>query len=231
VQGQDVTFPGNGATLRAYQVRPAAASSPVPLVLVVHENQGLTEHIRDVTRRLAKAGYVGVALDLLSREGGTPNVEPARIPGILSASANQQRHVEDFRAAAAYYRGQSFTRPDRQGMIGFCFGGGVTWDAVEAIPEIRAAVPYYGPMPPLDRVPQIKAAVLGVYSDDPRDGSNRGRDELDAALTAANVTHTFKVYPGTGHAFNNDTGNRYNQEQALAAWQDTLDWFQRYLAA
>jgi carboxymethylenebutenolidase len=79
-------------------------------------------------------------------------------------------------------------------------------------------------------VRNIKAAVLGVYSSDPNDFANNGREDLDQQLTAANVTHKFNIYPGTMHAFHNDTGNAYNQEQALAAWRDTVAWFKQYLA-
>jgi carboxymethylenebutenolidase len=97
------------------------------------------------------------------------------------------------------------------------------------MPELKASAPYYGPPPPLDQVPNIKAAVLGVYSSDPDDFANEGRDELEAALKAAGVTYKFIVYPDTQHAFHNDTGPRYNEAQALQAWRDTLDWFAMYV--
>jgi carboxymethylenebutenolidase len=114
-------------------------------------------------------------------------------------------------------------------MNGFCFGGGITWRAAEAIQSLRAAVPFYGSQPPLDQVPNIRAAVLGVYSSDPNDGANRGREELDAALSAAGVTHQMNVYPETHHDFYNDTNASYNEQQALAAWNDTVSWMQTYV--
>ncbi len=114
-------------------------------------------------------------------------------------------------------------------MTGFCFGGGVTWLASTEMPELKATAPFYGPPPPLDQVPNIKAAVLGVYSDDPEDFANEGRDELEAALTEAGVTFEFIIYPDTQHAFHNDTGQRYNEEQALQAWADTIAWFRQYV--
>src|SRR5262249_18029241 len=101
--------------------------------------------------------------------------------------------------------------------------------STEQIPELKAAAPYYGAFPPLDQVKSIKAAVLGVYSDDPQDFANNMRDQLDQALTGAGVTHKFNVYPGTRHAFNNDTGAAYNRDQALAAYRDVLAWFKQYL--
>ncbi|MBX6341713.1 MAG: dienelactone hydrolase family protein, partial [Thermomicrobiaceae bacterium] len=232
IEGRDITFQGNGATLMAYQARPRAASGPLPVVLVCHENRGLVEHIRDVARRFAKEGYLACAVDLLSREGGTASVaDQSQIPGILS-NTDPARHVGDFQATVDFYKGQpDVARADRIGMNGFCFGGGITWRAATQIQDLRAAVPFYGPPPPLDQVPNIRAAVFGVYSSDPNDFANNGRDQLEAALKAAGVTYQFKVYPGTQHAFHNDTGPRYNEQQALAAWRDTLDWFGRYLKA
>jgi carboxymethylenebutenolidase len=236
VLGEDITFPASdGSTIMAYQARwnpdsgsPVAAVLP-PLVLICHENRGLTEHIRDVARRYAVEGYVACAVDLLSRNGGMAAVtDPDEISGMLS-NTESQVFVDDFKAALAYYQTQSFVDATRPAMTGYCFGGGITWLTVCQMPELKAAAPYYGPPPPLDQVPNITAAVLGVYSDDPGDFANEGRDELEAALTEAGVTFEFIIYPGTGHAFHNDTGQRYNEEQALQAWEDTLAWFRQYV--
>ncbi|MEA2530704.1 MAG: carboxymethylenebutenolidase [Thermomicrobiales bacterium] len=243
--GEDITFPSNGATIMAYQARPsgtasgtpeaAALASPAaggapPLVLICHENRGLTEHIRDVARRWAVEGYVACAVDLLSREGGTASIaDPSQVPSIISPDEKRPEQVGDFQAAIEHYKTQDFVDSTRIGMTGFCFGGGVTWLAATQIPELNAAAPYYGPPPPLDQVPNIRAAVIGVYSDDPNDGANEGRDELVQALQAAGVTFEIKVYPNTQHAFNNDTGSRYNEEQSLAAWSDVTAWFEQYV--
>lgn len=231
IAGENVSFEGNDATLLAYQAQPAEASGPLPLVLVCHENRGLTEHIRDVARRWAVEGYLAVALDLLSREGGTDAIaDPADAPGLLTRDVDINRHVGDFRAALDHYLAMTdLVDPDRIAMQGFCFGGGVTWRAAQQLPELKAAAPYYGPPPPLDQVPDIKAAVLGVYSDDPSDFANNGLEELRAALEEAGIVHEIKVYPGTQHAFHNDTGARYNAEQATAAWNDTVAWFAEHL--
>lgn len=229
VDAKDITFQGNGATLMAYEARPKGATGVLPVVLVCHENMGLTPHIRDVARRYAKEGYLASALDLLSREGGTAKVtDRSKIPALLSATSAIDQEIGDFKALADYYTQQKATSI---GINGFCFGGGIVWRSTEAIPALKAAVPFYGALPPLDQVKNIKAAVLGVYSADPNDFANKDRDKLDQALKEANVTHQSKVYPGTRHAFNNDTGAAYNQQQALAAWKDTLDWFGKYLKA
>ncbi len=254
VVGADITFPSGDATIMAYEARPAGGASatpdavdiatpaadvgatPVagggtPLVLVCHENRGLTEHIRDVTRRLAVAGYTAVALDLVSREGGTAAItDPSAIPGLLT-DGDPNRHVTDFQAAITYYGSDAGVDLARIGMIGFCFGGGITWRMATMTPELTAAIPFYGPPPPLDAVPNIQAAVLGVYSDDPDDFANEGREDLASALIDNGIVADIRVYPGTGHAFHNDTGQRYNQEQALAAWEDSLAWFANYFAA
>ncbi len=239
VLAEEISFQGDGATIMAYQARPAGgstsatpAATPVadglPLVLVCHENRGLTDHIRDVTRRFAKAGYVACAVDLLSREGGTANVaDPAQIPDILSRQ-DPARHVADFQAALSFYGDQPGVDAGRAAMTGYCFGGGITWQAATRIPELRAAVAWYGPPPPVEAVPNIAAAVFGIYSADPSDFANEGRDELDQALAQASATYQIIVYPDTQHAFHNDTSPRYNEMQALAAWDDLMTWFTQY---
>jgi carboxymethylenebutenolidase len=231
MSASDITFAGlDAAEITAYQAIPAAGAGPFPVVLICHENRGLTEHIRDVTRRWAKQGYVAAALDLLSREGGTASIaDPAEIPALLSDDTKVQRHVDDFKAAADYYATQEVADAARLGMTGFCFGGGITWRTATQMPQLKGAAPYYGPPPPLEDVPNITAAVLGVYSDDPEDGANEGLEELTAALEEAGVTFQINIYPDTQHAFHNDTGPRWNEEQALQAWSDTVAWFEQYV--
>jgi carboxymethylenebutenolidase len=195
--------------------------------LVCHENRGLNEHIRDVVRRFAKEGYVALAIDLLSREGGTENLDPDQVPGLLG-DAGPDRHEADFIAAFDYLQSLDFVDGERIGMTGYCFGGGVTWQVTTALPELKAAVPFYGRGPDLDKVPNIQAAVLGVYAElDER--INTGNDALEQALIEADITYQINVYPGVNHAFHNDTGQRYVEEQATQAWLDTLAWFETQL--
>ena len=231
VTASDVAFPGAGGDeITAYQAMPAEGDCPFPVVLICDENRGLTDHIRDVARRWATQGYVAAALDLLSREGGTAGIaDPAELPALLSDESKLQRHVDDFKAAAVFYGTQEFADGTRLAMTGYCFGGGITWRAATEMPELNGAAPYYGPPPPLEAVPNIQAAVLGVYSDDPEDFANEGREELIVALEDAGVTFEIMVYPDTEHAFHNDTGPRWNEEQALAAWNDTVAWFETYV--
>lgn len=221
-------FPGEGARLDGYLARPARPGY-FPIVLVCHENRGLTRHIEDVTRRIAKAGYLGLAVDLLSREGGTEKHDFDAIPGILG-KAPPARHVQDFKSGLAFARTQPAARGDRAGMVGFCFGGAVTWRVAAGVPDLRAAVPFYGvPVPEAD-VPGIGAAVLAIYA---------GRDErinqnipaIEAAMEKHGKIFRKIVYPGVDHAFHNDSGARYSAQAAKAAWSETLAWFGKYLGA
>jgi carboxymethylenebutenolidase len=219
-------FPGEGVRLDGYLARPASPGL-FPIVLVCHENRGLTRHIEDVTRRLAKAGYVALAVDLLSREGGTDKHDFEAIPGILG-KAPPARHVQDFKSGLAFARAQPAARSERAGMVGFCFGGAVTWRVAAAVPDLRAAVPFYGVPVPESDVPGIAAAVLAIYA---------GRDErinqnipaIESAMAKNGKTFRKIVYPNVDHAFHNDSGARYNAGAARAAWGEALAWFGKYL--
>jgi carboxymethylenebutenolidase len=220
-------IPGEGATLRGYLARPAREGT-FPIVLVCHENRGLTAHIEDVTRRAAKAGYVALAVDLLSRDGGTAAHAYDEVPGVLG-KASPERHVGDFRAGLAYARTQKLARADRVGMVGFCFGGGVTWRMAAAVPELKAAVPFYGmPVEP-DKVAAIGAAVLAICAEKD-DRINNALVATEAAMQQQGKTFKKLVLPGTQHAFHNDTGTRYVMSAAQTAWRETLAWFAQYLA-
>lgn len=223
----DLSFPGEGATLLGYLARPQAEGR-YPAVLVCHENRGLTEHIRDVARRFAREGYVALAVDLLARLGGIGQIaDPAQIPGLLGNMPADQL-VGDFRSALAYLQAQPYVRPDRIGMTGFCFGGGVTWRCATRLPELKAAIPFYGPNPPLEDVPNIRAAVLAVYGEkDTR--ITAGAAAIEAAMREQNKVFEKIIYPNAEHAFFNDTGQRYNAEAARDAWTRMLAWFEKYL--
>lgn len=222
-----VDFPGDGATLHGYLAGPARDGT-FPIVLVCHENRGLTPHIEDVARRAAKAGYIALAVDLLSREGGSAKHTEDEIPGLLG-NVPPERHVGDFRAGLAFARTQKPARGDRVGMVGFCFGGGVTWRVAAAEPDLCAAVAFYGSPVEPDKVGTINAAVLAICAGDD-DRINKAIPPTEAAMQAAGKTFKQIVYPGTQHAFHNDTRERYNRDAAQAAWKETLAWFAKYLA-
>lgn len=228
-----LTYTGaEDAQITGYQVVPIdKLGEALPLVMVCPDEDGLTEHIKDVTRRLAVEGYIAVAVDPLSRSGGTSTAAQASASPAAMAGNDLDLLVGDFQALIGHYDTSGEADLERIGMTGFGFGGDVTWRAATQIPELKAAVAWYGENPPLEEVPNIHAAVLGIYSDDASDAANAGKDDLEAALQDAGVTYELKEYPGTQRGFHNDSGERYNQEQAQAAWNDMLDWFAQYLMA
>ncbi len=226
IEAGDTLYPGDDAEIMAYLARPRG-DGRLPVVLVCHENRGLTEHIKDVTRRLAKAGYAALAVDLLSRQGGSAMVGSDYAPGALG-NIQPDQFVQDFYAGWRYLGTLPFIQAERVGMVGFCFGGGVTWLMATRMPELRAAVPFYGPHPPLEDVPNIQAAVLGIYAE--RDQRiNQGIPAIEQAMRENGKIFEKVIYPDSDHAFHNDTGTRYNRAAAVAAWQRTLDWFAQYV--
>ncbi len=222
----EIQIPAGDANIIGYLARPAS-EAVAPVILVCHENRGLTPHIQDVARRFAKAGYVGLAVDLLSRQGGTAAVGSGDVPGALG-NIDPAQFVADFKSGWQYLQGQSFADAARVGMTGFCFGGGVTWQVAVHMPELLAAVPFYGPHPVASDVANINAAVLGMYGE--LDGRiNGGIPAIEAAMLANNKIYEKMVYPNADHAFNNDTSTRYNPEAAQDAWERTLAWFEKYV--
>jgi carboxymethylenebutenolidase len=225
VATQGITFPGpEGRTLQGAW---AAADQPRGAVLVVHENRGLTDHIRSVAGRLAASGYSALAIDLLSAEGGTAALgDEARAMAALS-SAPQERFVADMRAGLDELERRAAGQ--KLGAIGFCFGGGMVWLLLASGEQrLAAAAPFYGPLPDGADFSGSTAAVLGIYAEqDAR--VNASRDAATAALEAAGLTHEIVTYPGVNHAFFNDTGPRYDQGAATQAYAKVLDWFGRHL--
>jgi carboxymethylenebutenolidase len=222
----DVQIPASDTNIMGYLARPANAERS-PVILVCHENRGLTPHIQDVTRRYAKAGYAALAVDLLSRQGGSAAVGESNVPGALG-NIEPGQFVEDFKSGWRYLQGESFADADRVGMNGFCFGGGVTWQVAVHMPELLAAVPFYGPHPLPSDVPNIRAAVLAIYGGlDNR--INSGIPAIEEAMAANNKIYEKVIYPDSDHAFHNDTGARYNPAAAQDAWQRTLAWFEQYV--
>ena len=226
VTASEVQIPAADTTIMGYLARPASPGI-APVILVCHENRGLTPHIQDVTRRFAKAGYVGLAVDLLSRQGGSVVLGQENVPGALGNIPPDQ-FVEDFKSGWSYLRNQPFADATRVGMTGFCFGGGVAWRVATQMPELLAAVPFYGPHPPLEDVPNIRAAVLAIYGElDSR--INGGIPAIEQAMLENGKIYKKIIYQGADHAFHNDTGGRYHPEAAKDAWEKTVAWFEQYV--
>ena len=226
VAGEDMTFPGQDTALMGYHARPAEGG-PFPAALICHENRGLTEHIKDVTRRLASSGYAVLAVDLLTREGGSASLDPADVPGLLGNTPPDQ-FVQDFISGWEWLKSQEYVNPDGVVMTGFCFGGGVTWRVAIGLPDLRAAVPFYGPHPAPEELESVQAAVFAVYAESDQ-RINQSIPQIEAAMEEYGKVYEHVIYPDTSHAFHNDTGSRYVPEAAMDAWSRTLAWFERYL--
>lgn len=226
-----VEFRGKAGTVFGYLSRPKA-SGKYPAIIVIHENRGLNDHIRDVARRFAKEGYVALAPDYLSRQGGTEKANPSG-EGIrnLRELVPWQAVAEDTEAGFAYLRSLSEVRADRLGLTGFCWGGEMTFAAATRVRGLKAAVVYYGRSPnPIDLVKNIEAPVLAHYGeDDP--GVNKTIPAAEEAMKKYNKSYTYKIFPSARHAFNNDTGDRYHPEAAKESWQSTLQFFKKHLQA
>ncbi len=212
-------------TTRGYLVRPKGASGPLPGIVVVHENRGLNPHIEDVARRFALENYVAFAPDALAPLGGYPGEEDkARA---LFATLEQPKTREDMAAAVRFLK----TRPEctgKVGVVGFCWGGGISHLLSTKLPDLAAAVPFYGNSPAPEAAATVKAPLL-VHLAEKDERINAAWPGYEAALKAAGVVHTAHVYPGTQHGFHNDTTPRYDAAAAKLAWERTLEFFGSHL--
>ena len=217
--------PGGSGAMRGYLAQPADARGKLPAVLVIHENRGLNPYIEDVARRLALANFVAFAPDALTPLGGYPGDEDqARA---LFASQDAKVRGEDLHNGALFLKSRPETT-GRMGVVGFCFGGSVANALAVRIPDLAAAVPYYGSQPAAADVPKIRAPLLIHYAGlDER--INKGWPAYEAALKAHNKRYAMHMYPGVNHGFHNDTTPRYDEAAAKLSWQRTLDFFNQHL--
>jgi len=217
----------DGAALIGYLARPRA-DGKYPAVLVIHENRGITEHIRDVVRRVATAGFTGLAIDLLSRKGGAEGLGDTYSAEIARTSADTM--VADLKAALDFLKAQPSVKGDALAVTGFCFGGGMVWSLLAAGGEVKAAAPFYGPIPQSPAgLGSTKASVSAVYAE--QDGRITSTStQIEDLLKKAGRPYKITVYPGVGHAFHNDTGGAYNADQAQKAWIATIQWFRQHTA-
>jgi carboxymethylenebutenolidase len=221
----EVSYDSPKGKINGYLAR-AKAKGKRPAVIVIHENKGLTPHIKDVTRRLAAEGFLALGLDLLTTSGGTPTDEDKGIE--LIGKLNLDDTTAQAVAAVAFLEKHAEST-GKVGAIGFCWGGGMVNRIAVASPDLAAAVPYYGAQPPADKVPQIKAPLMAQYGGlDER--INAGIPAFEAALKANNKKYQIFIYDGANHAFNNDTNAaRYNKAAADLAWSRTLAFFKENL--
>jgi carboxymethylenebutenolidase len=217
--------PQGSGTMRGYFARPAKAAGKLPGVLVIHENRGLNPYIEDVARRLAVDGYVAFAPDALTPVGGYPGDEDkARA---IFAKLDAKKRSENLFAAAGFLK----SRPEcsgKIGAVGFCFGGGIVNMLAVRVPDLAAAVPFYGAQPKPEDVAKIKAPLLIHYAEHD-DRINAGWKPFERAMQASGVKYEMHMYPGTQHGFHNDTTPRYDEAAAKLAWQRTLAFFRMHL--
>jgi carboxymethylenebutenolidase len=229
IVGQDVEFAGDASPLFGYLVKPKReVSDPIPAVLVIHENRGLTEHIRDVTRRVARAGYNALGIDLLSRLGGTSQfVDPAdqtRAYGMTTVDGR----LADLRKAVGYLRTLPDVFGESIGTVGFCAGGANVWALAASGESTRANVVYYGAPPPLDQISNIQGQMLCHYAQTDRNLTAQGANTI-AAMNAIQKRFGFHIWENVGHAFNNDTGAAFNAKAACDAWNRTIEFYYTHL--
>ena len=222
-----VTFasPDGTGTVRGYLAQPANAKGKLPTILVVHENRGLNPHIEDIARRLAVDGFIAFAPDALTTLGGYPGDEDkARA---LFGKLDAPKARADFVAAAAYLKALPAGK-GKVGVVGFCWGGGIANYLATAIPDLAAAVPFYGQQPPAADVAKIRTPLL-IHDAEKDERIRAGWPAYEAALKAAKVDYQYFVYAGADHGFNNDTTPRYNEADAKLAWQRTVAFFRTHL--
>ena len=212
--------------IKALRVKPAGASGKVPGVVVIHENRGLNPYIEDVARRVGAAGFLALAPDGLTPAGGYPgNDDDGRK---MQASLDREKLLQAFVDAVKHLQKDSDCT-GKVGCVGFCYGGGVSNALAVRIPDLAAAVSFYGSQAAVEDVPKIKAPLLLQYASlDER--INAGWPAYEAALKANGKAYTMHMYENTNHGFHNDTTPRYDQAAAKLAWQRTIDFFKKHLS-
>jgi carboxymethylenebutenolidase len=223
-----VPSPAGYGTIRGYLARPASAGTArLPMVLVIHENRGLNPHIEDIARRLAVDGFMAFAPDALTPLGGYPGDEDKAREAF--AKLDQAKTHADFLASVAWLR----ARPDgngRLGAVGFCYGGGVVHWLATQLPDLQAAVPFYGNTPDPRDAAKVKASLL-VHLAGVDERINAAWPAYESALKAAGVKYAVFRYADTQHGFNNDTTPRYDAAAARQAWDRTIAFFRSQLNA
>jgi carboxymethylenebutenolidase len=213
--------PKGGGKIKGLLSRPEGTKGKLPGIIVVHENRGLNPYIEDVGRRAAVAGFISLAPDALTPLGGYPGTDDEG--RALQSKRDRTEMLEDFIAAFYYLK----SHPDctgKVGVVGFCFGGWISNMMAARVPELAAAVPFYGGQPPAEEVPNIKAPLLIHYAGlDTR--VNEGWPAYEKALKENNKTYTTHLYPEVNHGFHNDSTPRYDKAAAELAWQRTVDFF------
>jgi carboxymethylenebutenolidase len=226
LKSEFIKYPGETGDVKGFLAWPKEGKK-FPAVLIIHENRGLQPHIQDVTRRMAKEGFLALAPDALSPLGGTPENDQAKAVSMIG-QLDKDKTIKNFVAAVKYLKTQPLST-GKVGCTGFCWGGGMTNQVAVNCPDLDAAVPYYGMQPSPEQVASIKAPILAHYAgNDER--INQGIPAFEEALKKNNKEYQIFIYEGAQHAFNNDSNpERYNEKAAKLAWSRTIAFFKEKL--
>ncbi|HEY0744211.1 MAG TPA: dienelactone hydrolase family protein [Chryseosolibacter sp.] len=217
--------PNGGKTIKALLSKPADAKGKLGGIVVVHENRGLNPHIEDVARRAALEGFISLAPDMLTPLGGYPGTDDQGRE--MQSKRDRNEMLEDFIAAFNYLKNHKDCN-GKVGVVGFCFGGWISNMMAVRIPDLAAAVPFYGGQPAAEDVPKIKAPLLLHFGSlDTR--VNEGWPAYEKALKENNKEYTAYMYENANHGFHNDTTPRYDKAHAELAWKRTVDFFKAKL--
>jgi len=221
-----ITYPGETGNVRAFMARPNV-DTKLPAVVIIHENRGLQPHIMDVTRRMAKEGFLCLAPDALTPLGGTPEGGRDMAEGMID-KLDIEETTKNFAAAVKYLDTHPLST-GKVGCTGFCWGGAMTNQMAVLAPELDAAVPYYGRQPSPEEVAKIKIPIMAHYAGND-ENINSGIPEFEKALKEAGVKYYIYMYDGAEHAFNNDARpDRYHEQAAKLAWERTIEFFKENL--
>ena len=228
VSSETIKYESTGrVSISAYLSAPEGKGK-FPAVIVIHENRGLNDHTRDVARRFAAEGFVALAPDLLSRKGGTASMESPDKAREAITSLSQEDSMADLKAGLAYLDRHARVKGGRLASVGFCWGGARSFLLATESEKLKAAVVFYGSAPPPEKLAQVRCPVLGIYGETDERITARV-PEVAEAMKKNGKKFEYKVYPGAGHAFFNDTGERYNQDAARDAWTRTLAFLREHL--
>jgi carboxymethylenebutenolidase len=221
-----VRYPGGTGQLIGYLARPKGAG-PFPGLLIISDNRGLVEHFQEKARQVAKLGYIGLAIDMLSRSGGTQGKDPAAVSAALFQAKPEDLDA-DLQSSIDYLKTQQNVRKDKIGVFGFCFGGNYTYRIAVESKDVVASVPFYGQPPPAELIPNMVGAMYAVYA-----GNDTRVDATiptaEAAMKAANKQWSYDIYPGVDHGFVQNLDRPNSLEQARLAWGKTFTFFDKEL--
>jgi carboxymethylenebutenolidase len=223
---ESITYPGESGEIKGFMAWPKTGKK-FPAVLIIHENRGLQPHIKDVTRRMAKEGFLSLAPDALSPLGGTPENDLDKAVKMIGQLDNDKT-IKNMVAAVKYLKTNPLST-GKVGCTGFCWGGGMTNQVAVNSPDLNAAVPYYGKQPNEEQVANIKAPIMAHYAGDDS-FINPGIPAFEEALKKYKKEYQIFIYDGAKHAFNNDSNpERYNEKAAKLAWSRTIAFFKEKL--